>query len=256
MISESKISCYVLDDEPIAVEIVSRFISRIDSLELVGESNDPITALKQVKELKPQLLFLDINMPELTGFELLDILGNQKPFIIITSAYPEYALKGYEFDVIDYLLKPISFAHFTKSIERVQERLSLIQNTFGGQNLQEFSTKKQSSFYLKADKKNLKVQPEEISYIESLEDYIKINFINPGQKVFVVRLPLHIIEKELPDNQFIRVHRSYIINSEVINYVQGNQLILKMGKTIPIGRTYQEMVKQKINEITLSKQIR
>jgi two-component system LytT family response regulator len=227
----------IIDDEPLAIEILEKFVNRTDGLELSGAYYDSSKALKEITENLPDLLLLDINMPEVTGFDLLKTLGDRKPMVIITTAYPDYALKSYEFEVIDYLMKPIPYTRFLQAVERARKR------------------KKETlpaTFFIKTDKRNIQINIDEISFIESQEDYIKINFINKIQGSALARLSLKNMQGRLPAEKFLRVHKSFIVNISEIASMSDNQLLLRSQSKVPIGRTYQSRIKAAISEITLN----
>lgn len=226
---------YILDDEPIAVEILEKFVSRESRLELAGSSSDPEHALSELPTLKPELIFLDINMPEINGFDLLQILGNQKPLIIITSAYPEFALKGFEYEVLDYLLKPIPFERFQKAVDKAEKQFKLLTPTESNNQI--------NPLYFKVDGVNIRVDPEEISNIEGFGDYVKIYFSSNSKKFLLTRISMNEMIKLLPENNFIRVHRSHIINSDSIDFMAPSFIRLKSEVNIPVGKTYRAKVK-------------
>src|SRR5690606_6541138 len=147
---------YVLDDEPIAIEILTQFISRTPILELAGASTNPQTAKDEIIDTRPDLLFLDIKMPVLTGFDVIDSLDNYKPLVVLTTAYPEYALEGFDYQVLDYLLKPIPFERFMKSVKRAEEILNNRQHP-------QWDRETTTNFFFKSDKGNIQIEPDDIN---------------------------------------------------------------------------------------------
>lgn len=215
-----KIKCVITDDEPIARKGLRGYIERIDFLDLVGECQNAVRLNNFLKETEVDLIFLDIEMPKISGLDFLDGLNNP-PLVIITTAYEKYALKGYEFHVTDYLLKPIPFSRFLKAVNNAY---AIMQK--------EHNIKEQPSYiFVRSDKQLKKIVLEDILFIESIENYILIHL---SQSREIVHAPLKQILSVLPQNDFIQVHRSYIINISKVEAITGNQL--KIGKhLIPIG---------------------
>ncbi|KPM47582.1 hypothetical protein AFM12_13870 [Jiulongibacter sediminis] len=249
---DKNISVFVLDDEPIAVSIIEKFVGETEGLELKGSSTDPVQALSEIEQLKPQLLFLDINMPEVSGFDLLKTLGDNKPLVIITSAYPEYAIKGYKFEVIDYLLKPIPYSDFKAAVDTAIDRQKLLQKVQKEDPAGKNETNITDGFFLKVNKENIRVKPAEIAFIESLGDYVKIHFIGRSKRFLVARSTLSSIEKELPESEFIRVHRSSIVNISQIDSINGSTISLKKAIEIPVGKTYRQIVQKVFKDLAIN----
>lgn len=247
------LQCFIIDDEPGAREIIRKYVARVPFLEVVGEFGNAVDALFQMQRLKPDLIFLDVEMPEMNGFEFIRSLkGTMRPKILMFSAYSDYALEGFEHEVTDYLLKPVSFERFIRAINRVTELLSL--NTGNAEirqpdlsaamplKLPSPTRREQngSDFLLiKEDKKLVRVIPEDIILIEAMKDYIKI-FL-PG-KTIVTLNTMTKMETMLPVNRFIRVNRSNIIRINAIEEIDGNQITTTDGKKVDIGVTYREVV--------------
>ena len=227
----------IIDDEPLAIEILEKFVTRTEGLEIASTYFDSSRALKEITTNLPDLLFLDINMPEVSGFDLLKTLGDRKPLVIITTAYPDYALKSYEFEVVDYLMKPIAYSRFVQAVERARKRKKETMSDV---------------FFIKTDRKNIQINADEISFIESHEDYIKIKFIIKTKGSALVRLSLKSLYEKLPAEKFLRVHKSFIVNIAEIDSVSDNQLLMRDGNKVPIGRTYQSRIKTIIGQITLN----
>jgi len=230
-----KINCIIVDDEPLACKVLENHVNKIDSLELVEKCGNAIEAFNVLSNKEVDLMFLDIQMPQVTGIELLRTLKNP-PRTIITTAYREYAVEGYELDVIDYLLKPISFERFFKSINKVFNNSSprVINRTENSQ-LQE---KEDNFIFIKSDRKKLKVFLKEIIYIESIKDYVKIV---TDEKTYITYIKLGYLEEKLPGDNFIRVHKSNIVNINLIKSYTPLEIEMP-GKTIPIGRYYKQKV--------------
>lgn len=229
------IKCILIDDEPPAIELLKKHISAIPDLEIVATCNSAIVASEILKNTTVDLLFLDIQMPVLTGIDFLKS-GKKLPKVILTTAHREYALESYDLDVVDYLLKPISFERFFKSIERYYQQVEKNSGTVVS-NKQQY----QDYMFININKKQHKVSFDTILYIESLKDYVRIH-TNTG-KALVVKNNIGTIEKLLPKNEFIRVHRSYIASIHKITAY--TTVDIEIGTIeIPIGQTYKEKVKR------------
>lgn len=233
-----KISCVIIDDEPLAIEVIENHLKHFDSVEVVATFNNPLKAFETLQNMKIDVLFLDINMPQMTGFTFLDGL-NYKPLIVITTAYREYAVKSYELDITDYLVKPIPFDRFLKTINKIYQ-LKQLTTTNTETNLQQAS-----HIFLKVNKKLVKVYLSDILFIESLKDYIKV-ITNMGD--YVVHKSLTAITDELPSFGFIRVHRSYTVSINHVKALDGNTIEIA-DKKIPIGRMYLKEAKERIFNI-------
>lgn len=230
------IRCLVVDDEPLALDILEDYISKVHFLQLVKTTTNPIEALQLVQQDQIDLVFLDVQMPELTGLQFLKII-NGKCQVILTTAYPEYALDGYELDVVDYLLKPIAFDRFYKAVHKVMQ-----QNTPHTPVAQEpppvpVAVSNAPQFiFVKTEHKIQKIYLDDIRYIEGLKDYISI--FTPAERVITLQ-NMKKMEEVLPVGQFIRVHKSYIVSLDKIESIERSRIIIG-DKTIPIGDTYRE----------------
>lgn len=225
-----EIKALIIDDEPLAQNVIKQYALKLPDLTIVDTCNEAICAHKVLQEKEIDLLFLDINMPKMSGISFLKNLKNA-PMVIFTTAYSEYALEGYELNAIDYLKKPFSFERFCKAYYRAEELLSLQQNA---QNTS-CSVDPQNDFlFIKADKKSVKVKFTDILYIEGLGDYIKIHLHDTK---LVTNLSMKKIFKLLPTNQFYRTHKSFIISMDKIDSVEGNMVSIN-GVKLPIGNSY------------------
>ena len=241
------IRCIAVDDEAYASEIIATYIKRIPTLELVGTTTNPFEALTLIQEGKVDLVFLDIQMPELTGLQFLKICGD-KCKVVVTTAYPEYALDGFDLDVVDYLLKPIPFDRFYKAVGKVQALLEPIAgNGLPNKNdVQQVDKVTESApakpaadyMFIKGESKNkfLKVNYEDILYVEGLKNYISV--YTAAQRL-VTYQSLRDLETQLPQPPFYRVHKSYIVALDKIRMVDGNMIYIA-DQSIPIGETYRE----------------
>ncbi|KKB54373.1 MAG: LytR/AlgR family response regulator transcription factor [Parabacteroides gordonii] len=221
-----KIKCIITDDEPVAREGLQSYVEKVDFLALTGVCEDAIQLNTLLKTEQPDLLFLDIEMPYLSGLDLLATLSNP-PKVIITSAYEQYALKGYELDVTDYLLKPISFERFLKAVNKVHDLLQ-----------KETAPAAEEFLFVKSDKQMKKVFLKDILFIEGLENYICI--YTASDKI-LVHSTMKNIYNSLPESDFIQTHRSFIVNIHHVSLIEGNILNIA-GHEIPVARNYRETV--------------
>ncbi|MES2277109.1 MAG: LytTR family DNA-binding domain-containing protein [Bacteroidota bacterium] len=227
-----KIRCLIVDDEPLAIQLLQKHIAQLDSFEVVATCNNAIKALELLNRQPIDLLFLDIKMPQLSGLDLLKTLRHS-PKTILTTAYREFALDGYELGVIDYLLKPITFDRFFKSIDRY---LNLVNHAIP----EVLSSSEPRYLYLKSGHKFFKVDTRDILYAESLKDYVHIH---TAEKVIISKYRISELEKELDGKGFVRIHRSYLINLKQITAFTVHDV--EIGKTeLPIGDTYKALVQQ------------
>jgi len=213
--------CLVIDDEPLALDILCDYIKRIPELVLVDCLTDPFKGLEIVQRGDADLLFLDIQMPELSGIDFLKTMNGECD-VILTTAYPEYALDGYDLNVVDYLLKPFSFERFKKAVDKVLN----VQNIL----------------FVKVEHKMQKVDLEEVLYIEGLKDYISIYTNN--ERIITLQ-NLKKIDSSLPDKRFVRVHKSYIVSLDKIDSIEKGKINIGQ-KQIPIGDTYRDLFYKKI----------
>ena len=225
-----KINALIVDDEPLAQNVIKQYANKLPDLDIIGSCNDAICAHSFLQENSVDLLFLDINMPKLSGISFLKNLKNP-PVVIFTTAYSEYALEGFELNALDYLKKPFSFERFCKAYYRAEELIKLKQSSSSK------SDKKTENFlFIKSDKKTIKVKFSDIIYIEGLGDYIKIHL---ADKKLVTNLSMKKIFSLLPENQFYRIHKSYIIALGKIDSIQGNMAITGNIK-LPVGNSYRQ----------------
>jgi len=229
-----KIRSLIIDDEPLAIKIIENYLEKFEGIEVVETFHNALDALNFLKEEKVDLIFLDINMPLLDGLSFIQVLED-RPAIIITTAHKEVAVETYELEVLDYLVKPISFPRFVKSINRVMKTLDYKKHL-------EYEVHDRPHIFVKVDKKRLqKIFLDEILVVESLKDYLKINTIS---NKYIIHQTLSSFTSQLPDN-FIRIHRSFTISLDKVDVVEGNSLEIE-GIRYTIGRTYIEDVKGKI----------
>ncbi|MEO0895662.1 MAG: LytTR family DNA-binding domain-containing protein [Bacteroidota bacterium] len=224
--------CLIIDDEPLAVNLLEDYVNKIAGIELVQSFNNPLEALPLLESEEINLIFLDVQMPELTGIQLGNIINGKIP-IILTTAYDEYAIQGYELDVIDYLLKPISFDRFFKAVQKAQKRIT---PNMGKANNSLEEEKHPGYIFVKTNYKTQRINLEDILYLESLGDYVKIHL--PDQRIMTLENMKHFAST-LPQEQFMRIHRSFIISFSKIDFIERNRVII--GETyIPISHSYQK----------------
>jgi two-component system, LytTR family, response regulator len=236
-------TCLIVDDEPLARNLLTQYVAKIPSLTLVKACQNPLEALDILRDSSVDILFLDVQMPEITGIGLLKIL-QKKPYIILTTAYSEYALEGYELEVMDYLLKPITFERFLKAVDKAITRLNHDKPTEIIQISENPTEPSQPFMFVKDGTKLVKVRLKDILYIEGLKDYVII--YTQTQKIVTLQR-LKVLETQLPENLFMRVHNSYIIALEWIDVVHKESV--QIGKVqIPISDTYRKNFKDFIEK--------
>ena len=232
-----KVTCMIVDDEPMAREIISSFVGKIHNLELVATCKNVSEAFSVLQKESIQLIFLDINMPEISGLSLAKSIQH-KSQVIFTTAYREYAIEGFDLQAVDYLLKPISFDRFLKAVQKyfdLHVSKEIIKQEI-------VSEAKETSIFVRSDRKMVKVRFKEINYIESLSDYVKIF---TDKETIITRETISNIESKLPSNEFLRTHRSYIVSIPKIDSFT-NEFLELDKKAIPISRSYKENVLQKL----------
>lgn len=228
-----KTRCLIIDDEPLAIKLIKTHLSKLDSFEVAGECNNALKAVEFLKREHIDLMFLDINMPEITGLDFLKSLPNP-PYVIITTAYREYAIDGYDLDVIDFLLKPISFERFLKAINRYCNRT----NPFHKNSHEQTNTTEIRHVFIQDGKNIYKIPYSELLYLEGFGEYVKVVTVS---KTHLVRDSLSDFEQKLPADHFLRVHKSYIVNLEKITGYNSVHIMMK-NIELPIGRIYREKV--------------
>lgn len=225
-----KFKYLIVDDEPLARKLIASHASKIEILELVGECGNAIEAANLLRNKAVDLIFLDIQMPEMTGFQLASTLKNP-PAIILTTAFRDYAPEAFDLNVVDYLLKPISFERLLKSVNKFFDREAEKEKSVTLVNYDE-----QRFIHIKADRKIHKVSEAEILYIESLDDYVKVHL---KEKVLLTRENISTLEEKLPYPPFVRIHRSFIINSTWVKTISNDGIELN-GKALPFGRAFKK----------------
>ncbi|HFA49868.1 MAG TPA: response regulator transcription factor [Bacteroidetes bacterium] len=227
------ISCLVIDDEPVARKGIAGYVEQTSFLSLAGTCKSALEANDFLRQQPVDLLFLDIQMPDLTGTDFVRSLENP-PAVIFTTAYREYAIDGFELNALDYLVKPISFQRFLKSANKALTHFELI-------NKQESDApvvKEQDHFFIKSDGRFIKIKLDDVLYFESEKDYV---FIYTKQKRYLILISLKQLEKELPPENFLRVHRSFLVSLDKVELMENHKLVIQ-DKKIPVSRSLQETI--------------
>lgn len=225
------IKCLIVDDEPLAIQLLTSYVSKMDQLELLGSFSNPLDALSFTQTHPIDLIFLDIQMPELNGVQFAKVLG-KKSKVIFTTAYPDYAVEGFELNAIDYLVKPITFQRFVESINRVIETNNtnvILSNPVNTEQKKDF-------LMVKTEHRLQKINFSDILYFKGMGDYVSI--VTTTERIMTLENMKSFVEK-LPDDNFIRVHKSYIISIDKIMFIERNRIGIK-DELIPISATYQE----------------
>ena len=231
-----KMNYIIVDDEPLAHKVILSYAEQLEELKLVGQAHSAKETLSLLKEKQVDLIFLDIEMPKMKGIDLLATL-NTKPMVILTTAYEQYALKGYELDVVDYLLKPFELARFVKAVNKAYElwsKQSIVTPTS--------TPSKAESIFVKSDKTVHQIQLKDILYLESDMGYVKIHLTNA--KSILTSLTLQELEEKLSED-FIRIHKSYITPISKVEKIEGNRITINDVK-LPIGRHYKKMLLERL----------
>ncbi|HXB30476.1 MAG TPA: response regulator transcription factor [Puia sp.] len=229
-----KMNCIAVDDEPLALKLLADNIGKVAYLNLAATCSNAFEAMKALQENQIDLIFIDIQMPGLTGLQYISTLED-KPLVIFITAYKQYALESYDLSVVDYLVKPVSLERFVRACNRAKElyELKSLKNVSPVQATQEY-------FFVNSDYSQIKVIFSDITWMEGLRDYVKI-YLKSTNKPLVIRSSLKSIEEQLPPNKFIRIHKSYLISIESIVAIRKNSVFIK-DKELPVGDTYRESV--------------
>lgn len=228
------LNCIAVDDEPLALALLEDNISKVPNLKLVATCTDAFEATKILQEKQVDLIFIDIQMPGLTGLQFIKSLA-QKPMVILITAYKQYALDSYDLDVVDYLVKPVALDRFMKACNKASELHQLKL-----QNKENRNTAALDHFFLNVDYSLLKVSFNDILYIESLRDYVKLH-LKSTTKPIVARMSLRILEEQLPAAKFIRIHKSYLVGTDNISAIRKNSVFIK-DTELPVGETYRDVI--------------
>lgn len=228
-----KLKCVIVDDEPLASEGLTKYVEVIDYLSLIGVAENPLELNKVLENQTVDLIFLDIQMPHMTGLDFLKIKSNL-PMVILTTAFPNYALEGFQFDVVDYLLKPITFNRFFKAANKAKE-LYFLKNQAPNSTVQ---VAEPDFLFIKCESKYEKILVDEILFVQALQNYVMI-YTNRGK--YMTLLPLKTVEEYLDSSKFLRVHKSYLVAISKIESIENNELSIQ-NQAIPISRNVRERV--------------
>jgi len=234
------IDCLIVEDEPLARRLMTDYVSKVPYLNLVAACSSPLEGMEVLRKQPIDLLFLDVQMPEITGISLLKAL-QKRPLVILTTAYSEYALEGYELDIVDYLLKPITFERFLRAVDKASQRLVPAQLPTAGAPADKNVTEPSSSFvFIKDGTKLVKIRWSEILYVEGLKDYVTI--YTRTQKVVSLQR-LKALEEQLPADKFIRIHHSYIVSVDAIDVIHKGEV--QIGSAVlPVSDTYKKTFRE------------
>lgn len=235
--------CVIIDDEPLAVDLIKEFVSKVESLELINTFNNAIDAIAVINNSNVDLIFLDIEMPHFSGIDFLNAI-DKKPLIIFTTAYSDYAVEGFNLGAVDYLVKPIPFHRFLKSVMRAQQ-LFQSQNTTSSITPKIVAPEMEPDFmFVRSEYENVKINFSDILFIEGLKDYVKI--YTSDNKFTLTLISLIKLENTLSSKGFSRIHRSYIINIKYVKSIQKNKVLIA-DKRIPISESYKNAFFERIN---------
>jgi len=235
-----KLSCIVVDDEPVARKILREFIAQVPFIDMQGEFESAMKAETFLKNNATDIIFLDIEMPKVSGLQLLEKM-DVEALVIITTAFPKYALEGYELDIIDYLLKPIAFGRFLKAVQKAKDYYQMRHTAT--------ATLQPSYIFVKSDKRIEKIELADILYVESTGNYVTIY---TESKKIIAYLTMKSIEPQLPLNEFIKIHQSYLVNCSKIDAIEGNEIKID-SRSLPISRNYRDMVMKIVNQRLLKR---
>ena len=241
--------CIIIDDEPLAIDIIESYCKALSNVDVISTFTNAIEALEFINNNSIDLVFSDIEMPNISGIELIKSLEGKVPYFIFTTAYPEYALEGFDLNAVDYLVKPIPFPRFLKAANRVKEMMRLNVNTaFNVSSATGETAATVASvddfIFVKSEYENVKIDIKSIIHIQGLKDYLKI--YSEGSKPILTLMSFKDIQSKLPEHIFIRVHRSYIVNVNKITSIQKNRVIIN-DERIPIGESYKSMVYSRLS---------
>ncbi len=230
------IRCLAVDDSPLALDLLESYIQKVDFLSLERKCNNAVEAIDVLGKNNIDVVFLDIQMPDVTGIDLLKTL-HKKPKVIFTTAYPEYAVEGFDLDATDYLLKPFSFERFLKAVQKVQSQLLAEQEN-------EISENEKTFLFVKSGYESVKIFLQDILYVEAMKDYVQ--FVTPGKKILSLKSMKDVLE-EVPEEEFIRVHRSFIVSKSKITKVTSQKIFIGQHE-IPLGDIFRPAFLEWFNE--------
>ena len=230
----NKMRCVIVDDEPLAVELMAGYVRKTPSLELVGTCTDPVSALSEISSTPPDLVFVDIQMPDLNGLELSRMLPEQT-MVVFTTAFKEYAFESYEVDAVDYLLKPVRYQKFLEAVSRAEKRIQ------SSGDASRYEDSQRESAFFKAEGRHRNISFSDILYVSAMKDYVMLR-LRGEEEPLVTHLTMKAVEEMLPSSRFMRVHRSYIVALDKITSIDGNGDIMLGNELIPVSDTYRKAV--------------
>lgn len=235
------LNCIIVDDEYLARNYLKDYVSKMPGLDLLGDFNSPLKAMELIKSGAVDLMFLDIHMPDITGIEFLKTM-NQVPHVVLTTAYEEYALEGYELNVVDYLLKPFSFDRFLKAVNKVQELVDTNRKAeqSDSRDVMQKPQLKEDHLIIRADRKLYKINYEDLVYIEGQKAYVTFH---TKKKNITALASLRDLEEQLPSSHFLRIHKSYIVSIHEIESLEGNMVEIG-GTRLSVGKSYRASVEK------------
>ncbi len=233
------INCLIIDDEPLALDVLESYISNVPELNLIARCNNAVESVEMLHSQKIDLIFLDINMPIIDGLSFLKSL-NKPPLAILTTAYPNHAIESYELDVLDYLLKPIPFERFLKAVNKAISIIKNLESTV-------VSEKSNKYIFIKVDGRMVKLNFDEILYVEGLKDYLKVH---TKDKHYVTHMTMKKMEGTLPNNEFTRIHKSFILALHAVKSISGNT-VETAKEALPIGAMYKDQLVKTVFKLNL-----
>lgn len=230
-----KISCIAVDDEPFALEKIKGYIQRVETFHLAGVFNNAIDAMAFLNDHTVDVIFLDVQMEELTGIQMIESMA-EKPVIILTTAYDKYSIKGYDLNVTDYLLKPYSFQRFLQAVNKTYDALTVRSKSKPTMISNGIGSDEKGFIFVRSEGKLIKVDYDEILFVEGMKDYVRIHTAN--RRIMTLQRISSLVDS-LPDNRFVRIHRSYIVSIDKIDAIQGKSVVVNK-ETIPIGASFKK----------------
>ncbi|MFT5998739.1 MAG: DNA-binding LytR/AlgR family response regulator [Neolewinella sp.] len=239
-VSAANISALIIDDEPLAHQIIEVYAKNLDFLDIVGSCHRATEAYAVLEKQRVDLIFLDINMPELMGLDFLRTLTHQ-PKVIITSAFEEYAIESFELQVSDYLLKPFRFGRFLRAVNKVRGELGADAGAIAETSQQgaDKNTADDGYLFIKVDRQYRRLELADILYLESCGNYVKVW---TGPEFLLTTRTLHSLAAELPIDDFLKIHKSFVVQKSKVDYLEGNQLVMKNGQPLPVGKMQRDVV--------------
>ncbi|TPG66447.1 LytR/AlgR family response regulator transcription factor [Hymenobacter nivis] len=238
MAPAQRLTCVIIDDEPLAQELLQKYLGRLGFVALLATFDNAVEALARVEALRPDLVLLDVNMPEMNGLEFLNTFTRWRPAVIFTTAYSEYAVQGFEYDAVDFLLKPITFERFARAIGKARQQLA---PAGAPEPPPGPPAERQRMLLIKENKKFLRVSVDDVLFVEGMKDYLKIY---TKAEVVVAHMTMTKMAELLDAADFLRVNRSYLVQKAAIKAIHGNTIEIVNGMEVPVGINYRETIRQ------------